>query len=236
MIMPLADEVRTVGHMRITFRRFPDHSSAYSVIERDDGVVYRMKEFTRAGTELPHDLRHFVVERELGIADGIWGGIAAGMVYTSMDHVRGRRPPHSAERSDRLMRAQRQPLMRAELLANLIEAIAMLHDPPAEEIGRLARAKLSAVPIAEPGADPAAVVALPTTEALAAAARALQAEASGWARLKPGEELVYQWRQTVPSSVRALRTMPRPRAAGDRRGPRRTGRRGSRKRILLRRQ
>ena len=88
MIMPLADEVRTVGHMRITFHRFPDHSSAYSVIERDDGVVYRMKEFTRAGTELPHDLRHFVVERELGITNGIWGGIAAGMVYTSMDHVR----------------------------------------------------------------------------------------------------------------------------------------------------
>jgi formylmethanofuran:tetrahydromethanopterin formyltransferase len=69
--------------MRVTFRRFPGHSSAYSVVERDDGVVYRMKEFTRAGTRLPHDLRHFVVERELGIADGIWGGIAAGMVYTS---------------------------------------------------------------------------------------------------------------------------------------------------------
>ena len=233
MIMPPAEEVRTVAHMRITFRRFPDHSSAYTVIERDDGVVYRMTEFTRAGTELPHDLRHFVVERELGIADGIWGGIAAGMVYTSMDHLQGRRPPHSAERSDQLMRAQRQPLMRAELLANLIEAIAMLDDPPAAEIGRLAKAKLSAVPVAEPGADPAAVVALPSTDALAAAARALRAEACCWARLKPGEELVYQWRQTVPSSVRALRIM-RPRDAGDRRGPRRASRRGSRKRTLLR--
>jgi hypothetical protein len=219
--------------MRITFRRFPDRSNAYSVIERDDGVVYRMKEFTRAGTELPHDLRHFVVERELGIADGIWGGIAAGMVYASMDHMRGRRPPHSAERSDQLMRAQRQPLRRAELLANLVEAIAMLDDPSAEKIGRLAKAKLSAVPVAEPGVDAATVVALPSTEALAAAARALQAEASCWARLKPGEELVYQWRQTVPSSVHALRIM-RPRDAGDRRGPHRTGRRGSRKRTVLR--
>ena len=38
--------------MRVSFRRFPGHSSAYSVIERDDGVVYRMKEFTRAGTRL----------------------------------------------------------------------------------------------------------------------------------------------------------------------------------------
>ncbi len=213
--------------MRITFHRFPDHSSAYSVIERDDGVVYRMKEFTRAGTKLPHDLRHFVVERELGITDGIWGGIAAGMVYTSMDHVRGRRPPHSAERSDQLKRAQRQRIMRAELLANLVEAIAMLDDPSAGEIGRLAKAKLSVVPVAEPGADPAAVVALPSAKDLAAAARALQAEASCWARLRPGEELVYEWRQTVPSPVRAPRIMSRPRDAGDRRGPRRTGRCGS---------
>ena len=85
------------------------------------------------------------------------------------------------------MRAQRQQLMRAELLANLVEAIAMLDDPPAEEIGRLAKVKLSVAPIAEPGADPAAVVALPTTEALAATARALQAEAARWARLKPGK-------------------------------------------------
>lgn len=190
-----------------------------------------MKEFTRAGTELPHDLRHFVVERELGITDGIWAGIAAGMIYTSMDHVRGRRPPHSAQRSDQLKRAQRQQIMRAELLANLVQAIATLDDPTANEIGRLARVQLSAVPVAEPGADPAAVVALPSTQALAAAARALQAEASRWAKLRPGEELVYQWRQAVPSSVRALRTAPRPRDAGDRRNPRRTGSIGVRGRL-----
>src|SRR4029078_8308304 len=96
--------------MQVTFRRFPGHSSAYSVIERDDGVVYRMKEVTRAGNRLPHDLRHFVVERELGIADGIWGGIAAGMVYTSMDHVQGRRPPHAAERPDGRQRAPAERL------------------------------------------------------------------------------------------------------------------------------
>lgn len=126
--------------MRITFRRFPDQSSAFSVIEADNGVVYRMREFTRAGTRLPHDLRHLVAERELGIADGIWGGIAAGMVYTSMEHVRGRRPPHSADRSQELKRAQRQRIMRAELFANLVEAIAMLDDPSAAEIRRLTQA------------------------------------------------------------------------------------------------
>src|ERR1700684_775676 len=131
--------------MRITFRRFPDHGRAYSVIERDDGVVYQMTEFTRPGTELPHDLRHLVVERELGIADGVWGGIAAGAVYQGMEHVRGHQPPPAAGRPDALRRA-----------------------PP---IARLARQKLSVAGAAGRGADPAPVVALPSAAALAAAAR-----------------------------------------------------------------
>jgi hypothetical protein len=213
--------------MRITFQRFPDYASAYSVIERDNGVVYRMQEFTRAGTRLPHDLRHLIVERELGVADGIWGGIAAGMVYASMEHVRGRRPPHSAQRSAELKRTQQQRLMRAELLANLVEAIAMLDDPSTDEIGRLTRAKLSVVPVVEPGADPAAVVELPSPEVLVAAARALQVETARWARLRIGEELVYEWRLPVPAQVRrALRAVPRQREAGDRRDQRRAGGRG----------
>ncbi|HEX6520764.1 MAG TPA: hypothetical protein VF070_12255 [Streptosporangiaceae bacterium] len=201
--------------MRITFRRFPDHANAYSLIGRDDGVVYRMMEFTRAGTELPHDLRHFVVERELRIADGIWGGIAAGMVYTSMDHVRGRRPPHSAERSAELKRSQRQRIMRAELLANLVEAIAMLDAPLDGDIRQITRAKLSVVPVTGPGADPADVAAIPPPEVLAGAARALQVEAARWARLRVGEELVYEWRLAAPPTRgRALRAVPGQREAG----------------------
>jgi hypothetical protein len=214
--------------MRITFRRFPGHSSGYSVIERDDGVVYRMTEFTRAGSELPHDLRQLVVERELGIADGIWGGIAAGMVYASMEHVQGRRPPHSAERSAELKRAQRQPIMRAELLANLVEAVAMLDAPSGDDIARLARAHLSAVPVTEPGADPADVAAVPPPAALAKAARTLQVEAARWARLRVGETLVYQWRPAPAATTRALRAVPRPRQPSDRRDPRRANRRGPR--------
>ena len=173
-----------------------------------------MKEFTRAGTRLPHDLRHFVVERELGIADGIWGGIAAGMVYTSMDHVQGRRPPHAAERSGELQRARRQQLMRAELLANLVEAIAMLDAPSGDDIRRLTRTKLSAVPVTEPGADPADVAAVPPPEVLAGAARVLQLEAARWARLRVGEELVCEWRS--PPRPRLPRTrFGRARRRGD---------------------
>jgi hypothetical protein len=197
--------------MRVTFPRLADHQKGYAVIERDDGVVYRMDGFTSVGRELPYDVRHLIVERELRVQDGIFGAIAAGTVWTSMHHVRGRRPPHSADRSDQLKRAQRDRIMRAELLANLVEEVAALDGPSPEEIRRLARTKLNVVPVAEPGADPADVIAMPPPEALAAAASALQVEAARWARLRVGEELVYEWPHASPATVRVLRALPRQR-------------------------
>jgi hypothetical protein len=219
--------------MRITFRRFPGHTTAYSVIERDDGVVYRMQG-SAPGAKLPHDLRHFVVERELRIADGLWGGIADGIVYTSMEHVRGRRPPHSTERSAELKRVRRQPVLRAGLLADLVEAVAMLDAPSDDDIRRLTHRTLSVLPVTEPGVtEPGAdeaddAEAAPPPDVLARAARALQVEAARWARLRVGEELVYSWPAAPAATTRALRAVPQPREAGDRRNPRRTGRRGPR--------
>ena len=61
----------------MTFPRLPDHERAWALVERDDGVVYRLYSGT-AGPRLPHDIMHLVVERELRISDGIWAGIAAG--------------------------------------------------------------------------------------------------------------------------------------------------------------
>jgi cytosine deaminase len=179
--------------MRVTFPRLADNQKGYAVIERDDGVVYRLGGFTLMGPKLPHDLTHLIVERELRVSDGIWGSIAAGTVYASMHHLRGRRPPHAADRSEQLKRAQRTRIMRAELLANLIEAVVRLDDQSPDEIRRLTRMKLSVVPVVEPGQDPADVVALPPPEVLAAAASALQVETARWARLRVGEELVYEW-------------------------------------------
>ncbi len=201
--------------MRVTFPRLGDYQRAYAVVERDDGVVYRLYSGV-AGPALPHDLRHLVVERELGITDGIWGGIAAGTVYTSMLHVRGRRPPHAADRSAELKRTYRDRVMRAEGLANLVEAVAALDDPSAAEIRRLAPAMLSVLPGAVPGAG-----SVPPAEAIAAAARAMQVEAARWARLRPGEELEYEW----PSWRAPTRLVPRPRDPSDRPGPRRRARR-----------
>ena len=101
--------------------------------------------------------------------------------------------------------------MRAELLANLVETVAMLDDPSPDEIRRIARMKLSVVPVVEPGADPADVIAMPPPAAVAAAARTLQVETARWARLRVGEELVYEWPPANSAAVRALRAVPRQR-------------------------
>jgi hypothetical protein len=167
--------------MRVTFPRLPDHERAWALVERDDGVVYRLYGGT-AGPRLPHDIMHLVVERELRITDGIWAGIAAGVVFDSMHHVSGRRPPHAAERSQALLRDFRQQGLRAELLADLVSSAAILDTMTQDKIRRLAAAKLSVLPDAE--VEPVVI---------AAAARALQVEAARWARLRVGEELSYDW-------------------------------------------
>ena len=169
------------GDMRVTFPRLPDHERAWALVERDDGVVYRLYGGP-AGPRLPHDIMHLVVERELRIKDGIWAGIAAGVIFDSMTYVSGRRPPHAAERSRTLLRGFREQGLRAELLADLVSSAAALDTITPEKIRRLAAAKLSVLPSTE--VDPVVI---------AAAVRALQVEAARWARLRVGEELTYEW-------------------------------------------
>lgn len=178
--------------MRVTFPRPADHEIAYAVVERDDGVVYRLQG-GRAGTALPHDIRHLIVERELGVTDGIWGGIAAGAVFASMRQLSGR-PPGGPEHSAELKRNYRDRVLRAGLLADLVEKIAALDDPTPDAIRRLSAMRLSVLPGAAP-----------PPEALATAARAMQVEAARWARLRPGQELRYEWPSPpvrIPRQVR----------------------------------
>ena len=106
--------------MRVTFPRLPDHERAWALVERDDGVVYRLYSGT-AGPRLPHDIMHLVVERELRISDGIWAGVAAG----------GPSQP---------------PGQRAELLADLVAGAAALGPLTLEKIRRLTADKLAALP------------------------------------------------------------------------------------------
>ena len=117
--------------MRVTFPRLPDHERAWALVERDDGVVYRLYGGT-AGPRLPHDIMHLVVERELRIQDGIWAGIAAGEPC----------PP---------------PGLRAGLLADLVSSAATLDTMTLDKIKRLTAAKLSVLPDAH--VDPVVIAA-----------------------------------------------------------------------------
>jgi hypothetical protein len=117
--------------MRVRFPRLPDHERAYALVERDDGAVYRLYGGL-AGARLPHEIVDFVVERELGIGDGIWGAIAAGLVPDS------------------------QQGLRAALLADLVECVAGLDHPSDTQILTLAATKLTA---ADAAVEPAEIAA-----------------------------------------------------------------------------
>jgi hypothetical protein len=228
------------GHsegMRIRFRRFPGGVDSYSEIERDDGVVFRMAEFTRGGARLPHDLRHLVVELELGVTDGIWGTIADGGMYTSMHFAGGRRPPHDAARkSDALLKARHHRLGRAELFANIAESIAALDSPTDAQVRDIIRRHLAVVPLSEPGQDPARVVELSPPAALIGAAVALRAAAETWAALPVGAELSYEWTPRHPpvraraAAQQALATMPVRSRREEGKGPGKAGYRHARRR------
>jgi hypothetical protein len=192
--------------MRVTFPRLPDHERAYALVERDDGAVYRLYGGP-AGRPLPHDIRHLVVERELHIRDGIWAAIAAGLVFGSMQHVSGRRPPHARERSAEQLAGFAERGLRAEAMASLVEGVAALDHPSASQIKALAAARLSVLP--DPDVDPAVI---------ASAAMALQVEAARWARLRVGEELSYDWPRT-PLAARRRARAGKPRLVRPRRYP-----------------
>jgi len=118
--------------MRVTFPRLPDHQRAYSLVERDDGVVYR-RDGGIAGPRLPHDIVHLIVERELRIRDGLWADVAAGVAASG-----GR-------------------YLRAELMAGLVASTAALDAPTAEQIRCLASVRLAELPDAD--VDPVAIAA-----------------------------------------------------------------------------
>jgi hypothetical protein len=167
--------------MRVTFTRLPDHQRGWALVERDDGVTYRLNGGPITA-DLPHDLVHFTVERALGIADGIWGALAGGVVFRSMSHQAGRRPPHAAERSSALLRANRDRIQRAELIGGFVERIAELPDPTPIRIAQLAKNHLATLP--EHDLDLAAA---------AKAAVAVREMAGAWRAIPLGGQLTLDW-------------------------------------------
>lgn len=152
----------------MTFQRMADRRPVETLVERDDGVVFAMRG-AGGGADLPHDLVHAVVETALPLTYGVWGCVAEGVVWGSMRHVSGRRPPHAAERSDRLKQERRDAVMRAEHLADVV--------------GRLARGE-QVPPVATAGVP---------RERIDTAVAAVRDASRRWAALPVGQEWVVEW-------------------------------------------
>lgn len=61
-----------------------------AMITRPDGVRLRLTSYDRK-YRVPHDLAHFATEKELGLTDGLFGSIAAGALFDSVEVVSGTR-------------------------------------------------------------------------------------------------------------------------------------------------
>jgi hypothetical protein len=125
--------------MRVTIARTATGSTC-ATIRRDDGVVLELPGFDRK-YRVPHDLAHAVTERALGLPRRVFGSIAGGGVFDNMRVVAGRRPrPGAADRSRRLLAANKRELGQAELMAGIIHRGVEHHADPLPEAKQAWRA------------------------------------------------------------------------------------------------
>ena len=89
--------------MHLTFIHDP-RGECYALIRRADGAEFTLLSYSRKH-RVPHDLAHAVTERELGMIDGIFGCIAAGAVFDSMEQTAGKKRYDAKARSARILKA-----------------------------------------------------------------------------------------------------------------------------------
>jgi hypothetical protein len=107
--------------MEITFTK--TGARTYEVVVlRDDGVTLRVRTPDKP-LAIPHDMAHYVVERELKMGRGFWGSIAAGMIFGTVQVIRGRQPPHAAELSAALIKASYREQAAAELYVAVLQRV-----------------------------------------------------------------------------------------------------------------
>jgi hypothetical protein len=98
-----------------------------ATIDRPDGVRLLLTSYDRTGA-VPHDLAHFVAERDLGLHRGLWGSIAAGALFDSVRVVSGKRRHDDVARSDAVRRDNADELTLAEVLVGAVHRALGLSD------------------------------------------------------------------------------------------------------------
>ena len=91
-----------------------DDERRYSItIVTDDGQHRRMGAAPGYDPFLPHDLQHFIVERELGLEKAIFGQIAAGGTAGVFTREEGATPGRARSRQRRALRKKSDALRKA---------------------------------------------------------------------------------------------------------------------------
>jgi hypothetical protein len=109
--------------MEITFTKTGPRTYEVVVL-RDDGVTLRVRTPDKP-LKIPHDMAHYVVERELNMERGFWGSIAAGVLFGTVQVVSGRQPPHAAEQSAALIKVSYRAQAAAELYVAVLQRVAV---------------------------------------------------------------------------------------------------------------
>lgn len=107
--------------MHVTFLHDP-RGECLTLIRRVDGAEFTLSSYSRKH-RVPHDLAHAVTERELGMRDGIFGCIAAGAIFDSMQQTAGKKRYDAKTRSTRILKAPNSIGISESLTSVIHEAV-----------------------------------------------------------------------------------------------------------------
>lgn len=167
--------------MNVTFTKTGERR--YRVSVDDQGVTSFMEPAPGYDARLPHDMAHFVVENELGIAGGIFGQIAAG------GHARTFHPTDE--------RTRRKVARRGNRLAATNRGDAAL----SEKLVYLACGTWNS------GRTPVALEGL-MDDAIRRVCREFDAASAIWSKLAAGESMTLVWRGGRARTARRRQPLP----------------------------
>jgi hypothetical protein len=175
--------------MDIRFIRSTDRWDQ-TIVTRQDSVRLSVPVFGPL-EPIPHDLAHYVVEKELGLRDGLWASIAAGAILEGMKVIFGRQRPHAKERSQAIQLTNHHGIMLAELAVGIV--LDTIKGKPLHSIGSPTMSLISHT-------DSVALVQKTRP--------AMEAMIARWQAIPMGDALVVSWpdNQTVRVEITKRRT------------------------------
>jgi hypothetical protein len=156
-----------------------------SVVIRDDRVTLRVPGFGPSAP-LPHDLAHYVVEKELGLRRGFWGSVADGAVFRGMTVLDGRQRPHARDRSHALCKANSRSLTDVEVVVGVLVGLVRNKIPATSPFAAKMVAR-SVTPTK--GSEVRAI----TAANLQRIGEGLTTMARRWSEVEVGDALVLRW-------------------------------------------